>query len=174
MTRLMVCVGLLACIGCSSSREIDSTKDTSSVSARSPSRDRTAMGDPVSLSSSDACPATGQWALCSLEKRLRRSGFVLNRIDGEEPTRPGFDMKPAVYTLGHGRVEVFLYDDDKALADDLADIDTIAVAKSGTAGTWPSPPTLVRSGNLAAVFMDQTPRQSERFVLAITAGAPSR
>ena len=88
--------------------------------------------------------------------------------------RAGFNVKPAVYTLGHGRLEVFLYADDHALATDMADIDTIAVAAAGSLGTWPSTPTLVRSGNLAAVFMDQTPRQSERFVLAITAGAPSR
>ena len=132
------------------------------------------MGDPVALSAPDACPATGRWALCSVEKRLKRSGFVLNKVEGEAPMRAGFTVKPAVYTLGHGRLEVFLYDDDQALTADMADIDTIAVAAPGSVSTWPSTPTLVRSGNLAAVFMDQTPRQSERFVLAITAGAPAR
>ena len=82
-------------------------------------------------------------------------------------------MTPVVYTLGRGRLEVFLYDDDAALAKDIAGIDTVTVAPPGVVAVWPSAPGLIRSGNLAAVFMDQNARQAERLVLAITAGAPS-
>jgi hypothetical protein len=116
---------------------------------------------PSASSSRDDCPATGQWALCSLEKRLKRSGFVVTRIEGESTRRPGFSVLPAAYKLGKGRLEVFLYDDAALLEKDIAAMDTLAV------------PGLIRSGNLAAVYMDQNPRQAERLVLAITAGAPS-
>ena len=34
---------------------------------------------------------------------------------------------------------------------------------------WPAGASLVRNGNLAAVFTDQSQRQAERLVLAITA-----
>jgi hypothetical protein len=119
------------------------------------------------------CPATGLWALCSLETRLRRSGFVAARIDGDTSARAGFRVKPVAYKLGRGRLEVFLYENAAALEKDVTGIDTVAVAPVGSPGTWPSPPAFVRSGNLAAVFMDQNARQAERLVLAITAGAPS-
>ena len=120
----------------------------------------------------DPCPSTGRWALCSLEKRLKRAGFVLERLEGDSSRRPGFGVTPAAYKLGRGRIEVFLYESEQALAKDIAGLDTLAVSPPGVTVAWPSPPTLVRSGNLAAVFMDQTPRQAERLVLAITAGAP--
>ena len=120
----------------------------------------------------DDCPATGQWALCSLEKRLKRSGFVARRLEQESPRRAGFSGVPVVYTLGRGQLEVFLYDDAASLAKDIAAIDTITVAPPGTAPSWPSQPGLIRSANLAAVYMDQNPRQAERLTLAITAGAP--
>ena len=121
----------------------------------------------------DACPATGKWALCNFETRIRRAGFVARRVDEEAVKRAGFSVTPVVYTLGHGRLEVFLYDDEASLAKDLAGIDTITVAPPGAVAAWPSTPGFVRSGNLAAVFMDQSARQVERLVLAITAGAPT-
>jgi hypothetical protein len=121
----------------------------------------------------DECPATGLWALCSLEKRLKRSGFVARKIEGESPDRAGFAVKPTVFTLGGGRLEVFLYEDAAAMEKDIAALDTLTVAPPGTAPAWPSQPGLIRSGNLAAVYMEQTARQAERLTLAITAGAPS-
>jgi hypothetical protein len=120
----------------------------------------------------DPCPATGSWAICAIEKRLKRSGFVATRIEGDSPARPGFSVKPVAYTLGHGRLELFIYPDEASLAADMATIDTVTVAPAGSSTPWPSPPGLIRSGNLAAVYMGQTPRQAERLQLAITAGAP--
>lgn len=178
MTRVSLCVGLLvciaciACIACSKSSESASAADSARVATTAPALPA-AESDSASRVVRDPCPATGRWALCSLENRLRRSGFVANRVEGEAPARPGFSAKPAVYTLGRGRLEVFLYADEQAVAKDMAGIDTISVAPAGEPSSWASTPALIRSGNLAAVFMDQTPRQAERLVLAITAGAPS-
>ncbi len=129
-------------------------------------------GDSLQIAKGD-CPATGKWALCSLETRLRRSGFVATVIEGDTTARAGFSVKPVAYKLGRGRMEVFLYENAAALEKDVSGIDTVSVAPAGTSGAWPSPPAFVRSGNLAAVFMDQNARQAERLVLAITAGAPS-
>jgi hypothetical protein len=102
---------------------------------------------------------------------LKQSGFVLKKLD-EKPSRPGFNVRPVVYSLGSSRLEVFIYDNEAALQRDLRAIDTVAVAPKGSTASWPSTPTLILSANLAAVLLTQNPRQAERVVLAITAGPP--
>jgi len=67
---------------------------------------------------------------------------------------------------------VFVYPDDAALAKDIAGIDTITASPRGRSSVWETPPTFVRSANLAAVFLTDSPVQAERLTLAITAGAP--
>jgi hypothetical protein len=74
--------------------------------------------------------------------------------------------------LGHARLEVFVYPDEAALARDIAGIDTLTASPRGKPGAWETPPTFVRSANLAAVFLTDSPVQAERLTLAITAGAP--
>ena len=110
------------------------------------------------------CPRTGRWALCSVEKRLEQSGFVVKRSSGIEPAaRAGFSVTPAVYMLGKSRLEVFIY----------PKLDTVAAAPRGTTGQWGNAtPTFVRSGNLAAVFLSDNGTQAERLTLALSAGAP--
>ena len=121
---------------------------------------------------SSPCPRTGRWALCSLEKRLRQAGFVVTRVAGETPKRAGFSVAPAAYTLGHSRLEVFVYPDETALARDIAGLDTVTASPRGKPGAWETVPTFVRSANLAAVFLTDSPVQAERLTLAIAAGAP--
>ena len=118
------------------------------------------------------CPRTGRWALCSLEKRLQQSGFVVKRIGGEAPRREGFSVAPVAYTVGHSRLEVFLYPDEAALAKDIVRIDTLTASPRGKSSAWETAPTFVRSANLAAVLLTDSPVQAERLTLAITAGAP--
>lgn len=122
---------------------------------------------------SPECPRTGQWALCSVERRLIQSGFVIRRVNGAPPRRAGFSVLPAVYTLGRSRLEVFIYPSESALAADVAKIDTLSAAPRGVKNPWPFfSPTFVRSANLVAVFLTDNPTQAERLTLAITAGAP--
>ena len=121
---------------------------------------------------SSTCPHTGKWALCSVETRLRQSGFVAKRLPGKPSKRPGFSVTPAVYKLGSGRLEVFIYDDAAAMARDMAAIDTLTVAPRGVASPWEGTPVLIRAGNLAAVLITDNSSQIERLTLALTAGAP--
>lgn len=124
--------------------------------------------------SSSPCPRTGKWALCSVEKRLDRSGFVVRPVPGDPPRRAGFSVAPAVYRLGQSRLEVFIYADEASLARDVAKLDTVSVAPRGAASIWGGIPTFVRSANLVAVFLTDNATQAERLTLALTAGAPQR
>ena len=90
----------------------------------------------------------------------------------EEAARPGFALKPVIYMLGSSRLEAFFYKSEAELAKEVQQLDTVAVAPKGTTTSWPSTPVLIRSANLAAVFLGQNPRQVERLTLAITAGPP--
>jgi aminoglycoside phosphotransferase (APT) family kinase protein len=131
--------------------------------------EKSAMPDHTAAS---PCPHTGRWALCSVERRLRQAGFVVRRVEGASPQRAGFSVPPVVYALGRARLEVFIYPDDAAMARDMAKIDTIRASPIGVADAWETTPLLVRSGNLAAVFLTENQRQAERLALALTAGAP--
>jgi hypothetical protein len=119
-----------------------------------------------------ACPHTGHWAICNVERRLRQAGFVARRMSGQSPQRPGFSVTPVVYSLARSRLEVFIYADEASLARDIARIDTVTVSPAGVATSWDGTPLLIRSGNLAAVFVGDNPRQADRLTLALTAGAP--
>ena len=127
--------------------------------------------NPTAAVVRNPCEHTGLWAECSLERRLKQSGFVVKKLD-EKPERDGFRSKPIVYSLGASRLEAFFYQDEKAANSDLAQLDTVAVAPKGKTAGWPSTPTLIRSANLVAVLISQNPRQAERVALAITAGPP--
>ncbi|MDQ6872008.1 MAG: hypothetical protein M3037_08335 [Gemmatimonadota bacterium] len=96
----------------------------------------------------------------------------MTRVTGEAPRRAGFSVAPAAYTLGHARLEVFVYPDEAALARDLTALDTLTASPRGKPSAWDGIPTFIRSANLAAVFLTDSPVQAERLTLAITAGAP--
>jgi hypothetical protein len=110
--------------------------------------------------------------LCSVEKRLIQSGFVVQRSDTEGKPRPGFAVRPTVYMLGKSRLEVFIYPSEAAANSDVARLDTLAAAPPGSGNSWGMPPTFVRSANLVAVFLTDNPTRGERLSLAIGAGAP--
>jgi hypothetical protein len=122
--------------------------------------------------SSAACPATGAWALCSVERRLRRAGFVPRKLAKAATRRPGFSVEPTTYAVGRDTLEIFLYPDSASLARDWSKLDTIAGAPRGAPSSWPMPPTVLRSVNLAAVYLTDSQTQAERLTLALTAGAP--
>lgn len=169
---LIGCCTVLAACGRSSPRAADSASSTPIASSPG-TRPEVAAAKPAQQGGlGSPCPRTGLWALCSVEKRLVQSGFVVKRMSGEAPRRAGFSVLPTVYTLGHSRLEVFIYPDEATLTREVAKIDTVTAAPRGARSPWEIPPEFVRSANLAAVFLTDSPQQAERLMLALTAGAP--
>lgn len=175
---LLICAAASACTSRASedATTASATPAGAAVESLPASRARASTTSAVKVGASSAaavCPRTGQWALCSVERRLVQSGFVIKRVEGAPPRRPGFSVLPAVYTLGRSRLEVFIYPSEATLAADVARIDTVLAAPRGAKNPWPFfSPTFVRSANLAAVFLTDNPTQAERLTLALTAGAP--
>lgn len=165
---ILICAVLAGCSG--------SSDQAAKTDPRGAGENRLSSGPDAGVADAkrptSPCPRTGRWALCSVEKRLEQSGFVVKRISGEAPARAGFSVTPAVYVLGRSRLEVFIYPDEATLSREVAKMDTVTVAPRGSASHWEATPTFVRSGNLAAVFLSDNGQQVERLTLALTAGAP--
>lgn len=169
--KILICALLAACGG-----PPDRAAGSDSSAAGQINLSSGAMAGAVDsgAQASPSCPRTGKWALCSVEKRLRQSGFVVKPVPGPSPRRAGFSIAPAVYRLGRARLEVFIYGDETSLARDVAKLDTVAVAPRGSVNKWGGIPTFVRTGNLVAVFLTDNPTHADRLSLALTAGAPQR
>jgi hypothetical protein len=182
MTKNQTCLqigvlGISAAIGlaCGSRERAtaapDSTQTIHTDSISTSARIATASGSETDARGA-SCPGTGLWATCSVEKRLGQAGFVVRKVDSLTPRRPGFSVAPVAYALGRGRLEVFIYPDARSLARDWSGLDTMSASPRGKLIAWGIPPTLVRSANLAAVYLTDSPVQAERLSLALTAGPP--
>ena len=169
-TVLLLCTLLAAC-----GRSGESGSDSAAAipAGKAPEISGGSVDSVVPAKTAGPCPRTGRWAICSLEKRLEQSGFVLREGEGKT-SRLGFSVPPKAYTLGRAKLEVFIYPDEAALTRDLAQMDTIAAAPHGKSNDWEIPPRFMRSANLAAVFLTRNEQQAERLTLAITAGPPQR
>lgn len=165
---MSACIAIAA--ACNSSPRA-STPDTVAAPVASPTQ-----GSTSSVSQTPAaepCPHNGKWALCSIERRLKQSGFVVRKVDSVAMSRAGFSIKPTVYSLGQSRLEVFLYADSASMMKDVVKLDTVIVGPRGTLTQWGDvPPVLVRSANLAGVILSLNSRQVERAILSLTAGPP--
>ena len=84
-----------------------------------------------------------------------------------------FPVAGTSYTLGTAALHVYLFASAKARETAVAAIDTVTVAPRGGVASWPMPPTLITSNNLAAVLISDNGRLVERVQNAITAGLPS-
>lgn len=163
----------VAIIAACNSSSRSSAADTVATVPASPTLNSAPTPATTQTSASERCIHDGKWALCSIERRLKQSGFVVKKIDSVAVSRAGFSVKPIVYSLGQTRLEVFLYHDSAAMIKDIAKLDTIVVGPRGTLTQWgDTPPVLVRSANLAGVILSLNPRQIERAILSITAGPP--
>lgn len=160
-------------VACGGSSPDTAQADTSqSLVAQSDSNVEAPADTTTAAKKKAMCTPTGLWARCSVEKRLTQSGFVVRKNDSTPPRRNGFSIQPVVYTLGHSRLEVFLYPSAAAVAREVAKLDTVRIAPVGGANNWEGMPSFVRSANLLAVFMTDNPQSAERVSLALTAGAP--
>jgi hypothetical protein len=121
----------------------------------------------------DSCPRFGAWQVCSVEKRLRDAGLVVERADTPPPEgiAPGEGI---AYDLGPAELVVWLYPTVAERERASAALDSSTAQPKGSARRWPRPATLIISGNLLAVLQSENERTTERVMLALTAGLPPK
>lgn len=121
------------------------------------------------------CPKTGHWRLCSVEDRLTRAGLVIERLP--QPVSHDFlHVEGVRLRVGatEDEVQVFVYPTPEARIQDTGQLDSASVSPRGDRRSYPVPPLLVTSANLAAIVFTLNERTSERISLALSAGLPQR
>ena len=140
---------------------------------RSAARPDTIVAGPAGATARSDCPLTGAWRPCSVQDRLERAGLA-PKLENDTTHRAGFSVPGTRVTLGRATLELFLYPSEAARARDTGALDSARAAPRDRAGNWPALPTLITSGNLAAVLYDAKEAQAERVALALGAGLPQR
>lgn len=143
-----------------------------SVAASSDSVVRAPAADGPIAPATDACPKSGAWTRCNLEDRLTHAGFVFT-LRPDTVRHDFLSVAGFAYEMARGEVQVFFYPDAAARERDTGALDPETVSPRGTRISWPAPPRLVTSNNLAAVILSQNPRLIERLQLALGAGLPN-
>jgi hypothetical protein len=164
--RFSVVMFLLAVLACGDREGPPDEASEGPAAAATPG----AVADP---GSARGCPAWGAWQVCSVEDRLTRAGLVVQR--DSQPVRRGFLRVPGIrYRTFRAEFEVFLYPTREDRVRDTDALDSATVSPRGEpAIIWPTPATLVTSGNLAAIILSLNDRQAERIALALGAGLPA-
>ncbi len=162
---IIMCVALAACAPADKN---PAPRDGSATQA--PAQD--VAEDPVAAGE---CRKTGDWQLCSVEDRLTRAGFVIEKLE-ESPSYAFFSVPGTAFRVGAGsdRVEVFIYASAAARQADTEKMDSAAVSPKGERVNYPVPALLITSRNLAAIAFTYNERQKERIDLALSAGLPAR
>ena len=118
-----------------------------------------------------ACPATGQWAACSVFERLDRAGLA-PRVDSAGATEPPLTPKGLLYKIGTSDLEVYLYDSQAAREREDAALDRAKYSEYPAPLTAKREATLIRSANLIAILHTLREQQRERVSDVLTAGPP--
>lgn len=158
-----IALGLLsACSGSDKSPVTDTLTAAPTTAIRPP-----APGDP-------SCPRTGLWQPCALVDRIVHAGLSFKPLD-DSVRVPFFEIPGVRYRVAATDTMVaFFFADSTALARAIAPLDTVRMAPpTDSLSPWSSLPTVIRSGNLLALYFARSERQIERLRLAITAGAPA-
>jgi hypothetical protein len=115
------------------------------------------------------CALGALWAQCSVRERLERAGLAPQPVD---TVRHAFLHVPGQrYKVGDAELQAFVYETTDMRQRDTAPLDSVRAAPPGVETSWERPPTLITSGNLAAILIGGNERQVERVTLALTAGA---
>jgi hypothetical protein len=118
-----------------------------------------------------ACPATGQWAECSVFERLDRAGLAPRR-DSSAASEPPLTPKGLLYKVGTSDLEVYLYESAAAREKEDAVLDRTKYLEYPAPLTIKREATLIRSANLIGILHSRNDHQRERVSDAITAGPP--
>lgn len=135
-------------------------------------------GAPAAVRPSSAgdvnCPRTGQWQPCGLIDRVTKAGLSF-KATGDSVSVPFFDVPGVRYRVAvTDTLLAFFFPDSAAVDRAVAQLDTVRMTPAtDSLMPWPSVPSVIRSGNLLALYFAESARQTERLRLAITAGAPA-
>ena len=117
------------------------------------------------------CPATGNWAECSVFERLDRSGLAPRR-DSSGAKEPPLTAKGSLFRVGNSELELYFYADAAAREREEKVLDRTKYLEYPAPVTMHPLPTLIRSANLIAVLTSRNEHLRERVNDAITAGPP--
>ena len=117
------------------------------------------------------CPATGQWAECSVFRRLEQAGLA-PRKDSAGATEEPLTPKGLLYKVGTSELELYLYENQAARERDEARLDKKKYLEYPAPLTAKREATLIRSANLIGILHTLRSQQRERVSDAITAGPP--
>jgi hypothetical protein len=127
----------------------------------------------TATTTNDSCPATGQWAECSILYRLERSGFVAQVDSSAKPAEKTLTGKPLVLTIGRGAtLELYIYADSAARVADGAKLDRTHLVNATGQQTIERERTLIESSNVIGLLTSLNGHQRERVSDALMAGPP--
>jgi len=118
-----------------------------------------------------SCPATGQWARCSILDRLDHAGLA-PRVDSEPATESALSQKGLLVHVGRADLELFIYPDSNARVADEQKLDHSKYVEIDAEPGINQEATLIRSVNVLAILKSINDHQRERVSDAITAGPP--
>jgi hypothetical protein len=122
---------------------------------------------------SGSCPATGQWAECSIIYRLDRAGLAPHVDSSAKPSEKALTGKPLVLKLGRtATLELYLYADSVSRAADGKKLDRTRLVNATAQQTIERERTLIESSNVVGLLTSLSSHQRERVSDAIMAGPP--
>lgn len=155
-------VGLMLLVSCEKSK----TPPVSSASV--PPAPTVAAGPADSK-----CPATGQWAECSVLYRLERAGLAPHADSTATPAEKALTGRPLLLKIGlTASLELYFYPDSTARVADAKKLDRTQFVVPGAQQTIKRERTLIENANLIGLLTSINDHQRERVADALTAGPP--
>jgi len=119
------------------------------------------------------CPATGQWAECSVLYRLERAGLAPRVDSTAAPAERSLTVHPLVVKIGlTSSLELYVYPDSVARIADAKKLDRTQLVAPGAAQTINRERLLIENANLIGLFTSINEHQRERVADALLAGPP--
>jgi hypothetical protein len=166
-SRCTVVAAVAVAIACGSDADPNAAPDSPAPSASVPSTIDIDSVARVQRAESLAT-ASGRWNAIEIVSRLEAAGLVVRDLD--RPVRSaGFTPEGRTLSVSGGEMVVFLYEDAAARLADTRALDSAAATPRGSSPSWPRPPRLITSGNLAAVLFTDREQLAERVRNVLTA-----
>ncbi|MDB4880826.1 MAG: hypothetical protein JWL60_2272 [Gemmatimonadetes bacterium] len=117
------------------------------------------------------CPRTGHWTECIAFAYLGRAGLAPQR-GGSVEGLPRLGVTPHAYTVGTGRVAVYIFADAAARERAAGSLDPQQFVAPSAALTARGEVTTIQDDNLLALLYTRREQQRERVSDVFASGAP--